>query len=175
MDRFTRGLLTLFLACAAVAVALIAIVSLAPAGEGNLYNLEKSRQIQADLQEIGDFTEAFRAEHRRLPVRAELAAWMAGHKWHIVDRAGTIQLVTDAGCLGDSSQLSEGSGSYRICYWRGEWFEEYAPETGETSLPQSVDDYDAPWYLEPFLIGGTLAIVGLLISLHRRRPEPQIG
>jgi hypothetical protein len=66
--------------------------------------------------------------------------------------------------LGEETRLSKDAMRYhRLCYWRGEWFEEYVPENGEHSIPTSLDDYLAsPWQT----LAITMLGIGLLVCAY---------
>lgn len=124
-------------------------------------SLENSRLILADLQHIGKEANALKAQTGRFPDIDEIEKridplalqWIGPQRWGRTrdewKLSGLISIASpqETCALGEETRLSSDAlRHFRICYWRGEWFEEYVPESGEHSVPTSLADYLAsPW------------------------------
>jgi len=151
-------------------------------------SLENSKVIHADMKLLGEAANAFKLETGRFPNADELQARIdpAALKW-IGPRRGessrkdwklsnSISVATpgETCALGLESELSSDAMRYhRLCYWRGEWFEEYVPETGEHSIPTSYDDYLASMWqtVVVAMLGVGLLVCAYALVFHRRPQE----
>jgi hypothetical protein len=91
--------------------------------------------LKGVFERAGRYTEAFRAEHHRLPDEGELRAWAKTQSLPTETRLMTSNLrVAPAGegCfLGDEAIFR----TYSLCYFNGEPFDwKWAPQTGENNL-----------------------------------------
>ncbi len=112
---------------------------------------QSSQQILSGFRLMGEFTEEFRRTNGRAPNDKELLQGIDSKQFEFrvfneLDASQTSPVWISASsepCLAneDSTAIVSPHSTYRICYWSGEWIEEYAPETGEHSLPSRLEDY----------------------------------
>jgi hypothetical protein len=124
-------------------------------------SLENSKVIYADMKLLGKAANAFKLETGRFPKVDELQEridpmalqWIGPQRrglsrndWNLSGSI-SVALPGETCALGEETELSKDALRYhRLCYWRGEWFEEYVPASGEHSIPTNLDDYLAsPW------------------------------
>ena len=150
-------------------------------------SLENSRVVLADMRLLGEKARAFEGDAGRFPSVDELQdridpmalQWIGPQRWGRErmdwELSGMMSIASpqETCALGEETRLSKPALRYhRLCYWRGEWFEEYVPATGEHSLPTSSEDYLAPWWKTVLiaLFGcGLLAAAYALVMPRQRR------
>ncbi|AOL94365.1 hypothetical protein [Porphyrobacter sp. LM 6] len=148
-------------------------------------SLENSRVILADMRLLGEKASAFEGNTGRFPTVAELQdrvdpmalQWIGPQRWGRVRNdwklSGAISIASpqETCALGEETRLSKDAlRYYRLCYWRGEWFEEYVPATGEHSLPTSLEDYLAsPWQTAAIAMLGLGLLACAYVLVFRRR------
>ena len=150
-------------------------------------SFEKSQLILADMTLLGEKASAFEGGTGRFPNVDELQdridpmalKWIGPQRWGRArtdwELSGTISIALpqETCALGEETRLSKDALRYhRLCYWRGEWFEEYVPATGEHSLPTILDDYLAPWWktvLIALLGCGLIAAAYALVMPRQQR------
>ncbi len=151
-------------------------------------SLENSKVIHADMKLLGTAANAFKLETGRFPNVGELQAridpaaleWIGPRRgellrkdWKLSDSI-SVARPGETCALGLDTELSKDAMRYhRLCYWRGEWFEEYVPGTGEHSIPTSRDDYLAsPWQtLAIAMLGLGLLVCAYALVFHRSPQE----
>lgn len=147
-------------------------------------SLENSKVIHADMKLLGAAASAFTLETGRFPNVDELQAridpaaleWIGPRRgelsrkdWKLSDSVSVARLGETC-ALGVETGLPKDAMRYhRLCYWRGDWFEEYVPGTGEHGIPTSHDDYLAsPWQtLAIAMLGLGLLVCAYALVFHR--------
>lgn len=141
-------------------------------------SLESSQLILADLQLVGKEAAALKAETGQFPEIDQIEKridpmalqrigpqqWgRARNEWKLSSLI-SIASPQETCALGEETRLSKDALRYhRLCYWRGEWFEEYVPESREHSVPTSLEDYLAsPWQTAAIALLG----LGLLSAAY---------
>ena len=135
------------------------------------YSFEKSRIIKQEFKQVGGFTESFRKMHGRLPESDEFDTWYSRQNFETMnfqEQNGAPIFFTENGESCGKTDKSENSefwaankNYYALCFWRGEWFEAYVPQSRQSTLPKSIDEYRLSW--GAFLIW--IALIGLICFL----------
>ena len=143
-------------------------------------SLSNQKEILADLKRIGVYTERFRSEEGRLPRQEELLGWIErqdfgsplidGYKEFPRPYALTIGVLPrfEELVIGHATELDPAANhSYRIALWN-DWQHEYAPETGEHTLPTRIEDYSVPLWQRAALLAlaSGLAVLGYPIGVR---------
>ena len=161
-------------------VALFAFLGAAWSGQGAESSLANSQDLLADLRQMGEFTEARRAETGFPPNTEELKAWIAQNDFRTArldNYEGDMETTTlsigvlpagESFILGEPIDLPQDGHSYYLAYWSNRT-SEYAPETGANDLPSSVADYAAaPWKR---VLLGLLGLGLAILIIHLVRPS----
>lgn len=149
-------------------------------------SLQNQQQILAGLRQMGRFTEDVRVRESRVPSTDELFAWMKtqqfAYRWFDEykddpgeNRLGLAVLPTgEEFIVNQDSELDPADGhTYRIAFWNN-WTHEYAPETGQHTLPTTLADYAPKWWkrmLFGLLATGLLVLAGKALGLLPQRKD----
>jgi len=123
------------------------IASLNPPTKLIEHSLENDKKIQADFELVGAFTQSFLHKNNRVVTDAELKQWAKDIEFQIISMDGEngnlwiTESGDTCGAAGEAKLPTE-KRLYLLCYWRGEWVEEFSPETSSTSVPSKKSDYD---------------------------------
>ena len=159
-------------------VALLAFAGALWSGQGAERSLANKQDLLADMQRMGEYTEARRAETGSPPSTEELKAWIAQNEFRTArlenyrgdkETAGLSIGVLPAGesfILGELVELPQDGHSYYLAYWSNQT-SEYAPQTGAHDFPKSVADYAAPFWLRVLLGFLGLGLAILIVRLVR--------
>jgi hypothetical protein len=119
------------------------------------HSFENSQIIQQEFEKIGNFTESFREIHGSLPQLGEFENWYSRQNFKVMkfnDQNGAPVFLSKNGESCGKTDASENlefwaanKNHYALCFWRGEWFEAYVPQSRQSTLPKSIDEYRLSW------------------------------
>ena len=163
-----------FLAVLAASGAIVIAFLLVLMNDVGMYDdsFKQSQTILRNFEAIAKRTEAYHEESGLIPDQ------------HVIDDAlMELRLPADTHWIAAPSETCHGNqnaelgqkamASYRICMWRGEWLEEYSPQTGKHTLPTSISDYAPTYWLNALAALIALFLGYMAVRLVRGRPTGQ--